>query len=149
MTSAEPRESAHPRLYLGAEDVEGLKRKTSSDQLPSAAWKRIEEGVATALARPLPKWSSRWEFDSGSVGQMRAVNFDDTRANFATSPLVTSFFARKLRDAGLFALSVGADGRPKSASIQDGRFLQLKGSKLIAMSSRGSRAVEISSSAGL
>ncbi|MFH1006430.1 MAG: heparinase II/III family protein [Candidatus Latescibacterota bacterium] len=34
-------------------------------------------------------------------GRMRAINFDDARANFATSPEVTSFLARKLRHQGM------------------------------------------------
>lgn len=34
-------------------------------------------------------------------GRMRAINFDDTRANFATNPQLTAFLASKLRHPGM------------------------------------------------
>ena len=59
----------HPRLFFGPEDIDGLRAKRHSDRIASSAWQRVTANFEEAMALPMPQWSDRWEWDTGSDNQ--------------------------------------------------------------------------------
>lgn len=69
MKTSSERTAAHPRLYFGPEELEGLRQKRGIDPLAAAAWARVQEMAQAGMGLPPVEWQSRWEWDKGESGQ--------------------------------------------------------------------------------
>ncbi|MBI2915039.1 MAG: heparinase II/III-family protein [Firmicutes bacterium] len=62
-----PRE--HPHLFFGPEDLDALRIKRGIDEVARYAWARVQENAEKGMELEMPRWSDRWEWDTGSDNQ--------------------------------------------------------------------------------
>ncbi|MBI2915054.1 MAG: hypothetical protein HYY08_03900 [Firmicutes bacterium] len=93
----------HPRLFFDGGEIDMLRDKRSRDEVTRAAWARLEDDAAKAMDIDLPRWSDRWEWDTGA----------DNQKNLGT---VTVDCLREVSSLGLSWLLDGVESHARKAT---------------------------------
>ncbi|NJD02666.1 MAG: hypothetical protein FIA99_08740 [Ruminiclostridium sp.] len=62
--------SLHPGMFFKKEDIRRFRDNCKKDAIAAEILHRIRNDADKAMKSPLPQWSARWEFDTGSIGQL-------------------------------------------------------------------------------